>query len=83
VVVQQPAQWMLAAGVALYLLGDARYRQELGIGPSGWRYLGALAAAASGLLGLALPVAVQLAVLLVILAAVLAVEPVTRQRARS
>jgi low temperature requirement protein LtrA len=83
VVVQQPAQWMLAAGVALYLLGDARYRQELGIGPSGWRYLGALAAAASGLLGLALPVAVQLAVLLMILAAVLAVEPVTRQRARS
>lgn len=80
VVAQQPTPWLLAAGVALYLLGDARYRQELGIGPSGWRYVGAVVAAGSGLLGLAIPIAVQLAVLLIILAAVIAVERVAVRR---
>jgi low temperature requirement protein LtrA len=77
-----PTSWLLAGGVALYLLGDARYRQELAIGPSGWRYVGAVVAAPTGLLGLALPVAVQLAVLLLILAAVIAVEALSLRRAR-
>ncbi|NEN04834.1 low temperature requirement protein A [Diaminobutyricibacter tongyongensis] len=65
---------LLGSGVALYLVGDARYRQELELGPAALRYAGAALAAASILLGLAVPVAWQLLVLLVIVVAVIALE---------
>lgn len=63
--------WLLASGVGLYLLGDARYRQELALGPALWRYVGAAACAATGLLASVVPVAVQLGVLLALLIVVL------------
>lgn len=65
---------LLGTGVALYLVGDARYRQELRLGPAALRYAGAALAAASILVGLAAAVAWQLLVLLVIVAAVIALE---------
>lgn len=79
-VAPQPTAWLLAGGVALYLIGDARYRQELAIGPSGWRYVGALVAAATGLLGMAVAAGLQLGALLLVLAAVIAIEHVALRR---
>ena len=65
---------LLGAGVTLYLVGDARYRQELALGPAALRYAGAALAAASILLGLVVPSAWQLLALLVIVAGVIALE---------
>ncbi|KQV06964.1 low temperature requirement protein A [Leifsonia sp. Root112D2] len=69
--------WLLASGVGLYLLGDARYRQELALGPALWRYVGAVACALTGLLASVVPVAVQLGVLLVLLILVVSIGNLT------
>jgi low temperature requirement protein LtrA len=73
-IAQPVAAILLGAGVALYLLGDARYRQELELGPSGLRYAGAGLAAASILVGLGAAVAWQFLALLVIVSGVIALE---------
>jgi low temperature requirement protein LtrA len=73
-VVPPIAAWLLAGGVGLYLLGDARYRQELALGPSGIRYLAAVVCGATGLVGVLVPVVWQLALLLTVIVAVIALE---------
>ena len=73
-VAEPVAAILLGASVALYLVGDARYRQELELGPASLRYAGAALAGASILLGLAAAVAWQLSALLVVVIAVIAIE---------
>jgi low temperature requirement protein LtrA len=68
------AVWLLAAGVALYLLGDARFRQELDLGPSLLRYLGAVVCVGAGALGLVAAVGWELVALLAILVVILVAE---------
>jgi low temperature requirement protein LtrA len=65
-----PVPWLLAAGVALFLLGTFEYRRSLGTGALWWRPAGAAVALASAAVGLAAPEAVQLLVLVLVLAAV-------------
>ena len=66
--------WYLAAGVALFLLGDVFYRAVLGIGRNTYRLTAAALALATVPLGLTLPAVVQLTALVVILAAALIAE---------
>ena len=73
-VVAPVAAWLLAAGIALYLVGDARYRQELALGPSSLRYAAAVVCGATGIVGMLLPVVWQLVLLLAVLVAVIALE---------
>lgn len=44
------ASWLLAGGVAVYLVGDAEYRRELRLGPWAFRLAGAAASLGVGLL---------------------------------
>ncbi|WP_431278450.1 low temperature requirement protein A [Leifsonia poae] len=74
--------WLLAAGVGVYLLGDARYRQELALGPSGLRYLAAVVCGATGFLGLVAAAVWQLVVLLAVLVGVIVTEAARSQRIR-
>lgn len=67
------AAWYLAAGVALYLLGDALFRTVLGIGRNGYRLTAALVALATVPLGLWV-VVVQLATLVGVLLATVVAE---------
>jgi low temperature requirement protein LtrA len=73
-----PAAWLLAGGVAAYLLGDAEYRRELGLGPWRWRVLGALLCVAAGAVGPAIPTIGLLLVLIVIVAAVAVTDGLRR-----
>ncbi|WP_168203800.1 low temperature requirement protein A [Humibacter ginsenosidimutans] len=73
--------WFIAAGVAVFLLGEAAYRVTLGLGFAVWRLVGAVLALATGLVGLAAPVIVQLAVIVVVVVLMLMVEWGTRGRA--
>ncbi len=43
--------WNLAAGLALYLAGDIAYRRTMSIGPNRFRFMTAILALATGLLG--------------------------------
>lgn len=44
------AAWLLAGGVAVYLVGDAEYRRELRLGPWVYRLIGAAGSLVAGLL---------------------------------
>ncbi|GGF33068.1 low temperature requirement protein A [Subtercola lobariae] len=68
------AAWLLAAGVALYLLAAARYRQELTLGPAAARYLGAVVVLAFALVGVVLPVWWELLGILAALTAVIVID---------
>ncbi len=58
--------WFLAVGVAAYVLGLAAFRWLLGLGPVGLRLIIAGLAAATGIVGLAIPAEAQLAALVAI-----------------
>ncbi|MFG6502291.1 low temperature requirement protein A [Microbacterium sp. P05] len=68
------AAWLLASGIALYLLADARYRQELALGPTAFRYCGSLIALPTAFIGLAAPAAIELVAQLAVLVAVIVIE---------
>ena len=70
----RPAAWLMAGGVAAYLVGNAEYRRELGLGPWRGRLVAAACCAASGLVGLAAPTVVQLVVLVAVPATALVLE---------
>jgi low temperature requirement protein LtrA len=65
--VPAPAAWLLAGGVATYVVGLAWFRRLLGTGPLSVRLIVALLALSTGLVGLAVSAEAQLAVLLAIL----------------
>lgn len=65
-----PVPWLLACGVALFLLGTFEYRRSLGTGGLLWRLPGAAVALASIAVGLAAAEAAQLLLLVLVLAAV-------------
>lgn len=73
-VAHQPAPWLLAGGVALYLLGDAAYRHELRLGAVRFRLAGAVVVAATGLVGSVVAAGWQLLILLAVLIGIIVVE---------
>jgi low temperature requirement protein LtrA len=77
------AAWLLAAGVATYLVGLALFRRLLGIGPSGARMAMAGAALPSAMIGLAGSLEAQLGVLTAVVVGGILAEPAWRQRTRA
>jgi low temperature requirement protein LtrA len=69
-----PAAWYLAAGVALFLMGDALFRRVLSIGRNGLRVVAALVSLLTVPLGLSTVVVAQLGVLVLVLLATLVAE---------
>jgi low temperature requirement protein LtrA len=68
------AAWLLAAGVTVYLLGEAAFRRLLRLGPAHVRLASAGLALATAPVGLAVGSLAQLAVLVGLLVAMLVVE---------
>jgi low temperature requirement protein LtrA len=75
--------WLLAGGVATYLVGLAWFRQLLGIGPVGARLAIAGAVLPSAMIGLAVPLEVQLGVLAAVVVGGLLAEPAWERRTRA
>jgi low temperature requirement protein LtrA len=73
--------WVLAGGVALYLLSDKWFRSLLAIGASHWRGAAALLALATAPAGSSVSSTLQIAALVAILVAMLVVENRTSRRA--
>ncbi|WP_394552631.1 low temperature requirement protein A [Agromyces sp. MMS24-JH15] len=69
-----PAALLTGGGAGLYLLADASYRTTLRLGPAGWRALGAAAATATAWAGVAGSGLLQLALLVAVVVALLALE---------
>lgn len=74
------AAWLIAGGVAVYLVGHAEYRRELDLGPWHWRLIGAVICLACGFVGPRIPVLEQLAVLTIVVAAIPMIESIPRAR---
>jgi hypothetical protein len=68
------AAWLLAAGVTVYLVGEAAFRRLLRLGPAHVRLASAGLALATAPLALAVGSLAQLAVLVGLLVAMLVVE---------
>ncbi|GAB3807388.1 low temperature requirement protein A [Humibacter antri] len=82
--VAQPAYvWLISAGVAVYVLGEAAYRRTLRLGPIGWRVAGAAAVLASAVVGYVAPVVVLLVVVLAIVVLMLVAERAAAVRTRA
>jgi low temperature requirement protein LtrA len=75
--------WLLAAGVATYLVGLAWFRQLLGIGPIGSRLAIAGAVLPTGMIGLAFSPEAQLGVLAAVVAGGVLAEPAWERRTRA
>lgn len=67
--------WRLAAGVAVYLVGEVVFRRLLRLGPVRGRLVAAALAAATAPVGLAVGYVTQLTLLVLLLTGMLAVEP--------
>jgi low temperature requirement protein LtrA len=78
----QAPGWLLAAGVAVYLLGDAEYRRELSLGPWGWRVVAAGVCLALGFIGSTVPALALICALALVVAAAPAVEATRRWASR-
>jgi low temperature requirement protein LtrA len=74
--------WLLAAGVATYLVGLAWFRQLLGIGPAGARLAIAGAVLPSAMVGLAVSPQAQLGVLAAVVVGGVLAEPAWERRKR-
>jgi len=75
--------WLLAAGVATYLVGLAWFRQLLGIGPIGARLAIAGAVLPSAMIGLAFSPDAQLGVLAAVVVGGVLAEPAWERRTRA
>ncbi|MHA7985195.1 low temperature requirement protein A [Rathayibacter sp. CAU 1779] len=73
-----PFTWFIAAGVALFFAGDVAYRLTLGLGHVAWRVGAAVLVLATGFLGLAAPVIVQLGAVVLIVVLALVAERMPR-----
>src|SRR5215218_9002898 len=74
--------WLLAAGVAAYLVGLAWFRRLLGIGPVGARLLIAAVVLPSAMVGLAVSPQAQLGVLAAVVVGGVLAEPAWERRKR-
>lgn len=75
--------WLLAAGVASYLVGLAWFRNLLGIGPIGARLAIAGAVLPTAMIGLAFSPEAQLGVLAAVVIGGVLVEPAWERRTRA
>jgi hypothetical protein len=75
--------WLLAAGVASYLVGLAWFRNLLGIGPIGARLAIAGAVLPTAMIGLAFSPEAQLGVLAAVVVGGVLVEPAWERRTRA
>ena len=73
-IVTNAVAWSLAAGIALYLLGDVWFRSQLRIGEARVRLVTAAIALATAAIGMALGSLLQLALLVVLLVSMLVLE---------
>ncbi len=71
---------LLSGGVAVFLAGDALFRQQLAIGPGASRAAAALVALAAVPVGATVSAALQIGVLVVLLAAAIALDSDGRSR---